>query len=134
MFTIKVKNLLLGMFATVFIVALHTNVALAVQDSGPGVSAPQSGLSYSLKNPISDFPDLQSLVVAIINVIIIIATPIVIFFIIFAGFSYVTARGNPAKIQEATRSLTYAVIGGVLIIGAFAIAEIIKNLVNSFAS
>ena len=121
-------------FLSLMTLLLPTIIFAQTSGNPPGTTPSGSGLSYSLKNPISDFPDLQSLVVAIINVIIIIATPIVIFFIIFAGFSYVTARGNPAKIQEATRSLTYAVIGGVLIIGAFAIAEIIKNLVNSFAS
>lgn len=122
------------------VVGLHQTVfsstVASAQNLGnpPGVTPSSSGLSYTLKNPISGFPDLQSLIVAIINVIIIIATPIVIFFIIYAGFSYVTAQGNATKIQDATRSLTYAVIGGVLIIGAFAIAEIIKNLVNSFAA
>ena len=121
-------------FLSLMTLLLPTIIFAQTSGNPPGTTPSGGGLSYSLKNPISDFPDLQSLVVAIINVIIIIATPIVIFFIIFAGFSYVTARGNPAKIQEATRSLTYAVIGGVLIIGAFAIAEIIKNLVNSFAS
>ena len=121
-------------FLSLMTLLLPTIIFAQTSGNPPGTTPSGNGLSYSLKNPISDFPDLQSLVVAIINIIIIIATPIVIFFIIFAGFSYVTARGNPAKIQEATRSLTYAVIGGVLIIGAFAIAEIIKNLVNSFAS
>lgn len=131
-----VRNIFLTIIVGTYELAFFSSAALAQNLGAPPGNTPAagSGLSYSLKNPISDFPDLQSLVVAIINVIIIIATPIVIFFIIFAGFSYVTARGNPAKIQEATRSLTYAVIGGVLIIGAFAIAEIIKNLVNSFAS
>jgi hypothetical protein len=71
--------------------------------------------------------------VALLNVFIVIATPIVVIFIILAGFKYVTARGNPSDIQEATRALTYAIIGGVLIIGAVAIAEIIKNLVTSFS-
>ncbi len=56
-----------------------------------------------------------------------------VIFIILAGFKYVTARGNATQVQEATRALTYAIIGGVLIIGAVAIAEIIKNLVTAFS-
>lgn len=89
-------------------------------------------LSYELKNPLA-FNSLQEFIVALLNVFIVIATPIVVIFIILAGFKYVTARGNPSDIQEATRALTYAIIGGVLIIGAVAIAEIIKNLVTSFS-
>jgi hypothetical protein len=100
---------------------------------GPGGSGSADGLSYKLQNPLK-FDSLQDFIVAILNVIIVLATPIVVIFIIFAGFKYVTARGNPSEIQEATRALTYAVIGGVLIIGAVAIAEIIKNLVSAFAA
>ncbi len=99
----------------------------------PGGGGSTNGLSYKLQNPLQ-FDSLQSFIVAILNIIIVLATPIVVIFIIFAGFKYVTARGNPNDIQEATRALTYAVIGGVLIIGAVAIAEIIKNLVDAFAA
>jgi hypothetical protein len=55
-----------------------------------------------------------------------------VFFLILAGFKYVTARGNPADIQTANRSLLYALIGGVMILGSVALSEIIKNLVESF--
>ena len=100
------------------------------------IPAPPSGggtnLTYELKNPIA-FDSLQDFIVALLNVFIIIATPIVVIFIILAGFKYVTAQGNASKIEEATRALTYAIIGGVLIIGAVAIAEIIKDLVTSFS-
>lgn len=75
---------------------------------------------------------IEELLVAILNIVIVIAMPIVIFFIIYAGFLYVTARGNAEQVQQASRALMYAIIGGVLIIGAVVIAEIIKNLVGSF--
>jgi hypothetical protein len=94
-------------------------------------SAGGEGFSYSLKNPIK-VDSIQELLIILLNLVIILATPIVVLFIILAGFKYVTARGNPNQIQEATQALTYAVIGGVLIIGAVAIAEIIKDLVNAF--
>lgn len=87
--------------------------------------------SQGLKNPIR-VSSVEQLLVILLNLVIIIATPIVVLFIILAGFKYVTARGNPAQIQEATQALTYSIIGGVLIIGAIAIAEIIKNLVEAF--
>jgi hypothetical protein len=69
---------------------------------------------------------------AILNVLLVIAVPIIVFFIIFAGFTYVTAQGNPEKIKTATRSLTYAIIGAVLILGGVAISEIIASVVSSF--
>jgi len=106
---------------------------LAVQAQCPPDCGPASsgGLTYSLDNPLQ-FDTLEGLIVGILNVLLIIAVPIIVFFIIFAGFSYVTAQGNPEKISQASRSLTYAIIGGVLILGAVAISEIIQNVVESF--
>ena len=98
----------------------------------PSVSAQgPSGSSVELDNPLK-VDTIEELLYEILQIFIVIATPIVIFFIIYAGFMYVTARGNPANLEKAHRALIYALIGGVLIIGAVAIGEIIKNLVESF--
>ena len=77
---------------------------------------------------------LEDFLLVLLNVITIIAIPIVVLFIIYAGFLYVTARGNAEQIQQATRSLTYAIIGGIMILGAVAVGEIVKNVVDSFTS
>lgn len=100
---------------------------LLAQPTTGGGGSPSSGL----QNPLR-FNSLNEFLVGILNIVIIIAVPIIVFFIILAGFKYVTARGNATQVQDATRALTYAVIGGVLIIGAVAIAGIIRNLVDSF--
>jgi len=99
--------------------------ANAYAKQGPVTQAVQ------IKNPLK-VNSIEELLVAILNILIVIAIPIIVFFIIYSGFLYVTARGNPEQIGQASRSLTYAIIGGVLIIGAVAIAEIVKNLVTSF--
>lgn len=82
-------------------------------------------------NPIV-FGSIQGLVTAIVQALIVMLIPIVVFFVIFAGFKYVTARGNPNDIKQANQALMYAVIGGVIIIGAFAITQIVVNTVNEF--
>lgn len=84
-----------------------------------------------LKNPLA-FPSITDLLGAILNVVIIISTPIVIFYLIFAGFLYVTARGNAEKIQEANKAIMYGVIGGVVILASVAILNIVTNTVNQF--
>ena len=86
----------------------------------------------SLNNPIA-FTTIQDLLIALLNVVIVISIPIVVFFIIFAGFLYVTARGNPEQIRKAARALTYGIIGGVIIVGSVAILAIISDVVNQFA-
>ena len=88
-------------------------------------------ITYSLTSYLS-FSTIEDLLVAILEVLIVIATPIIVLFIIYGGFLYVTAQGNPEQVKTATRTLTYAIIGGILIIGATAAAVIIKNLVAAF--
>lgn len=75
---------------------------------------------------------IEGLLVAILNIFIIIATPIIVLFIIYAGFLYVTAQGNTQQVQQATRALTYAIIGAILVLGSVALAQVIENVVTSF--
>src|SRR6056297_3404651 len=130
MYTITMKQLY---YTLLLFVATVPAVVLAQDppDDGSRGDGCGGGLSYCLENPLR-FNSLESLIVGILNVLLVIAVPIIVFFIIFAGFSYVTAQGNPEKIKQASRSLTYAIIGGVLILGAVAISEILKNIVAAF--
>ena len=84
-----------------------------------------------LANPIA-FTSIQELLVALLYVFMTIATPIVVFFLIYAGFMYVTAQGNPEKIRVASQALMYGIIGGVINLGSAGIATIIKNTVEAF--
>jgi amino acid transporter len=56
-----------------------------------------------------------------------IGLPIVGIFMIYAGFLFVSARGSEEQIEKAKRTFFWAVIGGALVIGAFAIATAIEN-------
>jgi len=84
-----------------------------------------------LNNPIT-FGSIPDLLAAMLNVVIIISTPIVIFFIIYAGFSSVTAQGNPEKLNQAKKALLYGIIGGVIIVGSVAITAIVSSTATAF--
>lgn len=108
-------------------------------DASPGCPAHTGGspgLNYSLVDHLSlnGITSIGGLLTAILNILLVIAVPVIVFFIIFAGFTYVTAQGNSEKIKTATRSLTYAIIGAVLILGSVALSTVITNIVNSFSS
>lgn len=85
-----------------------------------------------IENPLL-FDSIPELLVGLLQVFNIIAVPFVVFFIMLSGFKYVTARGNTEKVTEASRSLTNAIIGSVLIFGSVAIATVIQNLVDAAA-
>lgn len=89
------------------------------------------GQSVSIENPLKA-KSITQFFTSIIQVILIFATPLVVLFIILAGFKYVVARGNPEKIKEANNALLFAVIGGLLILGAFAILAVIQGTVDAF--
>ncbi len=98
----------------------------------PGTSNPFS--NFSVTSPLAGtITDIPSLITTILTVLITISVPIIVIAIVYAGFTYVTSQGNPEKIKTATRTLTYAVIGAVLILGAFVITDIIKDTVQSFS-
>lgn len=111
--------------ATLFLWAVSLQTVWAQNNTSPTQG------SVQLKNPLK-VGTIEGLLVAILNVVIVIAIPIVVFFIIYAGFLYVTAKGNASQVEQATRALLYAVIGGVIIIGSVAIAGIVRNIVTSF--
>lgn len=106
---------------------MHTLTTLAV------CGIPALSLAAGLENPIK-FNSLEALLLAILDILLVFAVPVIIFFIVYAGFLYVTARGNPGKIQDATQALTYALIGGAIILGARIIGAVVKNTVDSISS
>jgi amino acid transporter len=55
---------------------------------------------------------------------------IAVLFIIYAGFQYVTAAGNKEQAEAAKKTLTYAVIGIIIIV----LAKVIISLVISSVS
>ncbi len=91
---------------------------------------PEAGTAF-IRNPIRA-ETITELLLAILRIFMVIAVPIIIFFIVYSGFLYVTARGNSEQIQTATRAFTYAIIGGLIILGAMVLVAIIQNLVAAF--
>ena len=103
------------------------NTNMNAQNSG-NTNVKSSG-SANLQNPLS-FGSITEVLLTILDVLIIFMVPIIILFIIYAGFLYVTARGNQSTIETAHRTLLYAVIGGLLILGARALLAVIQGTVN----
>ncbi|MHB1330394.1 MAG: pilin [Minisyncoccota bacterium] len=50
---------------------------------------------------------------------------------IWSGFMFVTAQGDPGKIKTARTALWYTAIGTAILLGAVAIASVIKNTIEA---
>ncbi|MEX0933566.1 MAG: hypothetical protein WDZ74_02305 [Candidatus Paceibacterota bacterium] len=67
----------------------------------------------------------------ILDGLILLATPIVIVMVIYAGFLFVTAQGNVTKLETAKRAIAYALIGALILLGASAISALIQGSIES---
>jgi hypothetical protein len=83
-----------------------------------------------LINPLDNISSIPEFFLAILDIVMIFAIPFVVIFIILAGFHYVTAQGNPDKLKQAHQALLYALIGGVLILGAQVLLTVIEGTVE----
>jgi len=83
-------------------------------------------------NPLGEGTTITSFFLDLIRILLIFAIPIIVFFIIYAGFLMVTANGKPEQISKGKTALLYAVIGGLLILGANLILTVIQGTVDSF--
>lgn len=92
-------------------------------------------IKSTITNPLQGGVDtIPQFIEAVINIVLIVGIPILTLAIIYAGFMYVKAQGNPGELEVAHRTLLYTVIGGALLLGAFVIANAIKGTVDDIKS
>ncbi len=60
-----------------------------------------------------------------------IGIPIIALAIIYCGFLFVAARGNSEKLKKAKDAITYTLIGAAILLGAWALAQLISETVLS---
>jgi len=93
-----------------------------------GTGGDGAGGTAVLENPLRA-SSITQFFLDLLQIILIFAVPIIVFFIIYAGFLYVTARGNQEQVTKASRALGYAILGGVIILGAQVILTVIEGTV-----
>lgn len=143
-------KLFASLFLTLLVVGMniYPSVAMAGPDSGATLGSGDSGgtlgagdkgttmppkkfsESTQLENPLGNISSIPAFFSAIIDILLVFAIPFVVFFIIYAGFLYVTARGNAETIKKAHNALLYALIGGMLILGANVLLDVITGTVD----
>lgn len=73
-----------------------------------------------ITNPIR-FKNLTAFLLEIVNTAIQYGAVLIVFFIVFAGFKFVTAQGNSEKVSEARKMLTWVVVGAFVLLGVYVI-------------
>ena len=85
-------------------------------------------LDGKICNPIN-VNDVNGFIKTLLEGVIRIGMPLVALAIIYCGFLFVSARGNSESIKKAKESLMYTLIGAAIIIGSWALAQLISDTV-----
>jgi TRAP-type C4-dicarboxylate transport system permease small subunit len=77
---------------------------------------------------------LPSILNMAINLVLGIGIALTIIFLIIGGIQYVTSRGDQKAADTARKSLTNAVIGFIIVIGAFSIRILLAKMIGTNAN
>jgi hypothetical protein len=120
-----IKQNFYKLFLITFLVILP--VISFAQDSSPSEPVTPA----RLKNPLGTTTSIPALIQKILINVLHLGIPVVALAIIYCGFLFVAARGNPEKLKKAKEALLYTLIGAAILLGAWTIATLISTTVTS---
>lgn len=94
---------------------------------GPGTTSPGTTGLVSPPSILRGATDLSTWVTTLVNLLATVAGIVAVFFLIFAGYRYIAAGGNPEQATEAKTAILNAIIGIVVILIAWALVLWLLN-------
>lgn len=132
----KKKKILSFLFSGVMIVfailPFFTSAQGDTTTNNPDTTTNVGNIKMDIKidNPFKQ-DTIKGLIETIVNNILMpIGGVVAVVMIMYAGFLFVTARGEPAKITKAKDALLYAVIGAAILLGAWVISQVIDKTIS----
>lgn len=83
----------------------------------------------ALTNPIGT-TDLYQFLQNLLKLVAQIAFPVIVLFMVYIGFLFVTAQGKPEALKKAREYFFWAIVGALLVLGAYALSLAIQATVN----
>jgi hypothetical protein len=115
------------------------NVPSTPGSAGGGNTTPGSSntnpntITYKITNPLKAGvgDNLTSIVAAIMSGIVMpIASVLVVLAILYSGFQFVVAQGNPTELQKARSGLLWVLIGSAILLGAYGISTALEATIK----
>ncbi|TSC58839.1 MAG: hypothetical protein Greene041679_41 [Parcubacteria group bacterium Greene0416_79] len=88
-----------------------------------------SPLPPKLDNPLR-FGTLEDFLIEIVRVVVQYGAILVVFFLVYAGFQFVTAQGNEEKLAQAKKMFVWVVVGAFVLLGVFVLRAAICGTLN----
>lgn len=115
----KLASVILGGFSLLFFVTPAFAATINI--------CPQTGSGFE-KLCTLDFNSFPSLVTTLINLVLIVAVVIALFFLIYGGIKWVLSGGDKTAVEAARNHIVAAVVGLTIALLAFFILNIIGGL------
>lgn len=93
-----------------------------------------NGSNIGFDNPISGVKDVYTLITKVTDFALKIGSVIVVLFIIYSGFLFVSAQGKPDKLKTARETFFWAIVGAMIILGANVLSKVVCTTVKSLGA
>ena len=123
------KKILIFVAVFSFTILPLVGTFVLAQDKAPGQGEP-TPVQFELSNPIraENFIALLNLLVDAAMLVLI---PLIVLAIIYTGFLFIKARGEPKAITEAKQMFFYVIIGAAIILASKLIITFVSSTIGS---
>lgn len=91
-------------------------------------------ITWKIINPLKVGSDVSAIVTAVMqNIIMPLASVLVVLAVLYSGFKFVIAQGNPAELKDARTGFIWVLIGSAVLLGAYGITEVLKTTIEQIA-
>lgn len=88
----------------------------------------------TLQNPLGNISSFPQLLAKLLDAAITLGIPVAVLFIVWAGFRFILARGNPGELEKARENFLWTIVGIGIFLGASLIAKVLENTVSALNS
>lgn len=123
------KKILIFVTTLSFTVLPLLGTFVLAQDKAPGQGEP-TPVQFELTNPIRA-ENLIELLNLVVDAAMLVLVPLIVLAIIYTGFLFIKARGEPGAITKAKEMFFYVIIGAAIILASKLIITFVSSTIGS---
>ncbi len=128
------RKILFNALAVVMLVTVFAPIFINSVQAATQVGETKTSKTMLVSPLNTEVKDVRALLIRILDQIVIkIGSVVAVCFLIWSGYKFVAARGNPTKIEEARSIFMWTLAGIAILLGAKAIALIVTNTIESIS-
>lgn len=109
---------------------VKSGVELPAAPGNVNTSDTNGNSSGRLVNPLK-VDTIEGLLTIVLGAVVQIGSILLVLALVYVGYLFVAAQGNTEQLKKAREALVWTVVGGIVLLGAQAIAIVIETTVQS---